>query len=82
MGRMKELSILLAEYVYFRNMSDEAIVETVNLVNPNEKHDDFNRWLLAQIQIVRKNPQLYEPSSGANFSTCGRNSVEDEHMDE
>ena len=61
MGRVKEFALWLAECVYQWEMSDRAIVESVNLVNPHEKHDDFNRWLCAQIQIVRTNPHIYQP---------------------
>lgn len=82
MGRVKEFAFWLADCVYLRHMSNEAIAESVNLVNLKGQQDDFNRWLREQIQIVRKNPQLYEPSDDTNSSTCGRNSEDEEHLDE
>ena len=73
MGRVKEFALWIAECVYQRQMSDEAIVESVNLVNPYEQYDDINCWLRKQIQVVRNNPQLYEPSSEDDSSTGGKN---------
>ena len=72
MGRVKEFALWLADCVYQREMSDKAIVESINLVNPYDRHDGFNRWLRAQIQIVRKNPHIYQPDDECS-STSGRN---------
>ena len=69
MGRVKEFALWLADCVYQRQMSDRSIIESVNLNNSHGQHDDFNRWLREQIQIVRKNPQLYEPSDDTDCST-------------
>ena len=71
MGRVKEFALWLADCVYQRQMSDRSIIESVNLNNTHGQHDDYSRWLREQIQIVRKNPQLYESSDGTDCSTCG-----------
>lgn len=73
MGRMKQFAFWLADCVYHMRMSDDSIVDSVDLVNPQEQYDDFNRWLREQILIVRNNPQLYEPSSEDDSSTGGEN---------
>ena len=69
MGRVKEFAFWLAECVYQKQMSDRAIVESINLVNPYDRHDGFNRWLRAQIHIVRTNPHIYQPHD--DCSTTG-----------
>ena len=75
MGRVKEIAMWLADCVYQRQMSDQAIVESANLVNPHDQYDQFNCWLMEQIQIIRRNPQLYDPSNDASTSTSGSDSL-------
>ena len=78
MGRVKEFALWLADCVYQQQMSDEAIVEFVNLVNPHAEFDQLNRWLIEQIQIIRRNPKLYDPSDDNKSSTCGRISFDEQ----
>ena len=77
MGRVKELSIWLADCVYQQNMSDETIIACINSFSNEEQSDTIHHWLKAQIQVVRNNPHLYSPFLVCDSSTSGGNSTKD-----
>jgi hypothetical protein len=60
MGRVKELSIWLAESVYIHHWSDEEIMNTLAKLYPDIQQARIDNWLREQIQVVRENPKLYQ----------------------
>jgi hypothetical protein len=60
MGKMKQFGQKLAYMVYERKLSDKRIIEELNVPGvPDEE------WIQEQINIVRKNPQIYRSMANA-----------------
>ena len=64
MSRTKDFAAELAEFVYRRHMSMEQILAI--LTDENTKPRQI-RWLQQQIQIVRDNPDVFQPMAEDDF---------------
>ena len=60
MGRVKEFAAYLSEQIYQREMNDREVIAAVKYVGDDSNRDDYDPWLQEQIEVVRKNPQVYK----------------------
>ena len=63
MGRVKEFAMWLSGCVYWFNMTDEEILSVLKSQNPEVSQRNIETWILEQINIVKKKPQVYKNMS-------------------